>query len=326
VRSKVNAAISCDMMLSTSPMVLGSVAALHNSACSRAGYVIPKEVERRAMEHKLHSAPREDDSTDVGASDASNSTFTSPCCTDSEMQSGEERKEAQRWQMTLNCKPRKQQHCLKGMLLEPMAGKPYGKEEHGTVVFTPAPQLEICKNENTIQLANFPAPPGLCQKARNKPKDKSTPILATECADNSKCNGRPIQRNDTFRAPPGLPSPARRRRTKTVAIESMLATVPADADVSCLPASPNRRTRLAIMDKAKRDGVPVKVEVQHDSVFPAVSLSPALPAKKSLSFFEDVVISLDQSVRKLKPGMPVKKRVNPWLLENPCANVKSTPR
>jgi hypothetical protein len=80
------------------------------------------------------------------------------------------------------------------------------------------------------------------------------------------------------------------------------------------------------MDKAKRDGVPVKVEVQHDSVFPAVPLNPALPAKKRLPFFEDVVISLDQSVRKLKPGMPVKKRVNPWLLESPCANVMSTPR
>eukprot|EP00427_Karlodinium_veneficum_P002152 CAMPEP_0169156962 /NCGR_PEP_ID=MMETSP1015-20121227/54322_1 /TAXON_ID=342587 /ORGANISM="Karlodinium micrum, Strain CCMP2283" /LENGTH=298 /DNA_ID=CAMNT_0009227849 /DNA_START=83 /DNA_END=976 /DNA_ORIENTATION=- len=298
-------------MLSTSPMVLGSGAALHNTACSRAGYVMPKEVERRAMEHKLHSAPREDDSTDVGASDASNSTFTSPCCTDSEMQSCEERKERQHWQMNSNCKARKQHDCLKGTLLELKVGKPYGKEEHGTVVFAPAPQLEMCKNENTIQLANFLAPPGLCQKARNKPKE-SAPILATECADNSKCNGRAMQRNDTFRAPPGLPSPARRRRTKTFAIESMLATVPADADVSCLPSSPNRRTRLAIMDKAKRDGVPVKVEVQHDSVFPAVLLNPALPAKKRLPFFEDVVISLDQNVRKLKPGMPVKKRVNPW--------------
>jgi hypothetical protein len=307
-------------------MVLGRGDALHNIACSRAGYLMPKEVERRAMEHKLHSAPREDDSTDVGASDGSNSTFTSPCCTDSEMQSGEERKERQRWQMNLNFKSRKQQNWAKGTLLEPMVGKPYGKDEHDSVVFTPAPQVEICKTENTIQLANFLAPPGFCHKARNKPKDKSAPILATECADNSKCHGRPIQRNDTFRAPPGLPSPARRRRTKTVAIESMLATVPADADVSCLPSSPNRRTRLAIMDKAKRDGVPVKVEVQHDSVFPAVPLNPALPAKKRLPFFEDVVISLDQSVRKLKPGMPVKKRVNPWLLESPCANVMSTPR
>jgi hypothetical protein len=78
------------------------------------------------------------------------------------------------------------------------------------------------------------------------------------------------------------------------------------------------------MEKAKHDGVPLKVEPQIALDWPTASLNPAVPAKKKLPF--DVASSMDQSVRKLKPGMPVKKRVSPWLVEHPSAANTVTPR
>jgi hypothetical protein len=71
------------------------------------------------------------------------------------------------------------------------------------------------------------------------------------------------------------------------------------------------------MEKAKRDGVPVKVEPPIGKDLVAVPLNPALPAKKRLPFLNDVAHAVNDSVRKLKPGMPLKKRVSSWLLENP---------
>jgi hypothetical protein len=72
------------------------------------------------------------------------------------------------------------------------------------------------------------------------------------------------------------------------------------------------------MEKAKRDCVPVKVELQVDDDFAASQLDPALPAKKKLPFLDDVALTIDEGIRKLKPGMPLKKRVSTWLLEGPC--------
>jgi hypothetical protein len=229
------------------------------------------------MEKKLSSMVGEDDSTDIGSSlsdaDISQSTFNSPCCTDTETENERMRK--------------------------------------------------------VLELARLHKPPGLpspTQKA-SKAKDISPPIFATECPDDSKRNAQPKYRKDSFNAPPGLPSPARRRRTRTaIEFQSMLATMPSpSSEVSCLPSSPNRRARLAIIEKAKRDGLPVKVESQVGHDHATVPLNPALPAKKKLPFLDDLPIS-DQSMRSLKPGVPAKKRVSPWLLQSADSTVKVTPR
>jgi hypothetical protein len=78
------------------------------------------------------------------------------------------------------------------------------------------------------------------------------------------------------------------------------------------------------MEKAKQDGVPLKVEPQIALGLPTASLNPAVPAKKKLPFA--VARSVNQSVRKLKPGTPVKKRVDPWLLEDPSTVNTVAPR
>lgn len=228
------------------------------------------------MEKKLSSTVGEDDSTDIGSSlsdaDMSQSTFNSPCCTDTEMD-------------------KVQRHEV----------------------------LELAKLHK----------PGLPSPTRRSaaPKAISPPIFATECPDNSKRNAQPKYRKDNFHAPPGLPSPARRRRTRNASeCQSMLATMPSPcSEISCLPTSPKRRARVAILEKAKRDGLPVKVESQFDNDFATIPLNPAVPAKKKLPFVDNLASS-GQSMRRLKPGVPVKKHVNPWLLQSADTIVKLTPR
>lgn len=157
-------------------------------------------------------------------------------------------------------------------------------------------------------------------EARNHPM--SMPMLAAESTHASTHSVQPARQEGNFRAPPGLPSPIRRRKTKP-SVQSMLATTPPqDVDVSFLPATPSRRTRAAIIEKAKRDGAPVKVEPSAAIGCTTVSLDPAMPAKKRLPF-RDLGSSINENLRRLKPGMPLKKCVTPWLLEDP---IKLAPR
>jgi hypothetical protein len=80
------------------------------------------------------------------------------------------------------------------------------------------------------------------------------------------------------------------------------------------------------MEKAKRDCVPVKVELQVEDDFVEAPLNPALPAKKNLPFLDDVAHTANDGIRNLKPGTPLKKRVNTWLLEGPSPVSKITAR
>jgi hypothetical protein len=73
------------------------------------------------------------------------------------------------------------------------------------------------------------------------------------------------------------------------------------------------------MEKAKRSGLPLKVQPPSEYGSVDTALDPELPAKKRLLSF-DGVQSVDQSIRKLRLGFPVKKRVSPWLLEEPFPN------
>jgi hypothetical protein len=72
------------------------------------------------------------------------------------------------------------------------------------------------------------------------------------------------------------------------------------------------------MERASRDGLPLKVQPLNVSCFEktASALNPELPAKKRLPRL-DGDTPVEQNIRRVKPGVPVKKRVNAWLLEEP---------
>jgi hypothetical protein len=74
------------------------------------------------------------------------------------------------------------------------------------------------------------------------------------------------------------------------------------------------------MEKARRDGLPLKVQAHNEYAFGKMVLNPELPAKKRLPCFDGakpMKLGLEQNIQKVKPSLPVKKRVNAWLLEEP---------
>jgi len=78
------------------------------------------------------------------------------------------------------------------------------------------------------------------------------------------------------------------------------------------------------MDQAKRDEAPLKVHMEA-GIRAAKNLDPARPAKKK-PILADVALSSTKGFHKLKPGMPVKKRVTPWLLAEPISVLSTVPR
>lgn len=122
---------------------------------------------------------------------------------------------------------------------------------------------------------------------------------------------------------PKLPSPRRSRKPKASSAHSVLATGPENLlSPYVLPPSPTRRVRTAILDKAKNDAAPLKVQMESEVQAKVLQnlLDPTQPVKKRLP-----TDSLD-GFPELTPGMPAKKRVTPWLLEEPARSMPAMPR
>lgn len=161
---------------------------------------------------------------------------------------------------------------------------------------------EPCKPQVMVPKAEFPrAPPGLFSPQRSR-RTKGQSLLSTS---------------------PKLPSPRRNRKPKVPSAHSVLATGPENLLPSnVLPPSPTRRVRSAILDKAKRDAAPLKVQMESQVQARVMQnlLDPMQPVKKRLP-----TDSLD-GFPELTPGMPAKKRVTPWLLEEPARSMPAMPR
>lgn len=125
-----------------------------------------------------------------------------------------------------------------------------------------------------------------------------------------------------FATAPKLPSPRRSRKTT----QAVLATGPENL-ISCpphvLPPSPTRRARTAIINKAKIEQAPLKVYMESKANAEVVNkmLDPSRPLKKKPILPEPV-----QCSQNLTPGMPVKKQVTSWLLEEPIRVFAAAPR
>lgn len=233
------------------------------------------------MKRDMSSVPQVADSTDVGSSmsdaDVSQSTFSSPCCSDNETH---------------------------------ISRKGTNEERSGAVLFTPAPQSRNQDYGKSLSLARAGTLlecQFLAQKSRHP---MPMPTLVTECTPVSKYSIPPRHQEVALAAPPGLLSPMRRRKSKP-SVQSML-----DVDVSFSPATSFQRTRISSMEKARRGVDPLKVEPSFAMGLAKVGLDPFMPAKKRLPFF-DGESSFNDNLRGLKPGMPLKKRVTAWLLTDP---------
>lgn len=107
--------------------------------------------------------------------------------------------------------------------------------------------------------------------------------------------------------------------------QALLATAPqpttALGGVPRPPPSPKRRARAAVMERAREAGAPLKVSMLQDVVTRGRKLDPTFPAKK-----RPILPDALPGLRNLQPGLPVKKRITPWLTAEPARVLPAAPR
>mmetsp|Transcript_34328 Transcript_34328/g.61848 ORF Transcript_34328/g.61848 Transcript_34328/m.61848 type:complete len:441 (-) Transcript_34328:150-1472(-) len=137
-----------------------------------------------------------------------------------------------------------------------------------------------------------------------------------------------------------VPATKRRQRPSTLAADGtsvtsvqfgLYGTTPKVVGMSAVPPSPKspkkraREMRDAVAAKAKREEVPLKVWLC-DSVSTRITgLDPQVPAKKRPVFGETAGPGPAAALRRLEPGMPVKKRVSKFFLEEPLMMSRPPP-
>lgn len=132
------------------------------------------------------------------------------------------------------------------------------------------------------------------------------------------------------------PVKSRPRSPKRRMPQATAAAVMSDAETSeapifgtvpvALPQSPKKRAREALFASAKRDGVPLKVKITGPREAGLRNrLNPALPAKKKPVFAEFAGTEAAVALRRLEPGMPVKKCVPGFLLDEPPRAIRPPP-
>jgi hypothetical protein len=83
--------------------------------------------------------------------------------------------------------------------------------------------------------------------------------------------------------------------------------------------SPKKRAREAVLTKALRDGVALKVRAPAYGTQSIRPMDPLLPVKKR------PILSECSAVNELKADLPAKKKVSSFLLEDPPSMLPSSP-
>lgn len=93
--------------------------------------------------------------------------------------------------------------------------------------------------------------------------------------------------------------------------------------VQTAPCSPKKRARNAMIAKAQKEAVPLKVRLPENSILDPVPLKPFLPAKKRpIPEFQNLTAA---ALQELKPGLPAKKLETPFLMENTLRLLQTPP-
>jgi len=116
--------------------------------------------------------------------------------------------------------------------------------------------------------------------------------------------------------------------------DGLLSTAPCPASDSCtagaaifLPPSPKRRARAAFMEKAKKDGEPLKVSMLQEGMpIRKDGLDLMRPVKKRPILVDGFAGNSAELLKRLQPGVPVKKRITPWLTAEPARMWPAAPR
>mmetsp|Transcript_33676 Transcript_33676/g.61981 ORF Transcript_33676/g.61981 Transcript_33676/m.61981 type:complete len:313 (-) Transcript_33676:210-1148(-) len=132
-----------------------------------------------------------------------------------------------------------------------------------------------------------------------------------------------VRTADPTHAPKSPKSPKRRLREAALTATVMAGELTTRSCQHQLQ-SPKKRVSEDILAIAKRQGAPLKIRVPDELPMP-MTLNPLLPVKKRPPFQELVGSDAIMALRKLEPGMPVKKRVPNFVFEEPPSCIEMPP-
>jgi len=266
------------------------------------GYVLANKTEstlgRNRRRTNSSACQFEEDSTDIGSAtsdaDTSYSALSSPCCTDSEDVDLKSKDIGRSWLRQPHSKANRSSKFA-STHLETIVGTPAGMSEHPPLFNVPLSAECSEADESQAETAKphgFKPPPGLCSPQKSR-RAKFTALLST------------------------APTPSRKQSVLATGAEQLVS------ESHVLPASPNRRARLAAIKQAQLEEAPLKVQMESEInltkfLFMKDLLDPQEPVKKRPIFADSRELSnIDE---------PVKKRVTPWLLAEPeCIAVTVAP-
>lgn len=128
--------------------------------------------------------------------------------------------------------------------------------------------------------------------------------------------GKQRQHEQTLlRRPPGLPSPMSGDLLEQPSAGATSSQGPVNFS-RALPVSPKKRAREALLVKARREAVPLKVRVPVYDGQICKPLDSSLPVKKRPPFSE-LFESITAAAQNLHPENPAKKKLSAFLLEAP---------
>lgn len=128
--------------------------------------------------------------------------------------------------------------------------------------------------------------------------------------------GKQRQNEQTLlRRPPGLPSPMSGDLLEQPSAGATTSQGPVNFS-RALPVSPKKRAREALLVKARREAVPLKVRVPVYDGQICKPLDSSLPVKKRPPFSE-LFESITAAAQNLHPENPAKKKLSAFLLEAP---------
>lgn len=121
----------------------------------------------------------------------------------------------------------------------------------------------------------------------------------------------PLAVKEAVPPPPPVHSPTQPEHTPTM------------QSVQTEPNSPKKRARMAVIAKARKEAIPLKVRLPKYSMLGTVPLNPSLPAKKRpIPEFASLTA---MALQELKPGLPAKKRETFFLTEDTLRFLQTPP-
>jgi hypothetical protein len=163
----------------------------------------------------------------------------------------------------------------------------------------------------------LPVPPASCvDDSSQSSEDEAAPCTGQLFPDAPRCTGEPP--DEKASAP----------LTGPLISQALLSTAPQPRKGQQAIAPIPTAAHDILVQKAIHCGAPIKVSMSTACrTFRNPALDPSMPAKKR-PILSDAALGaqVQDHLRSLERGVPVKKRINPWLIAEPLTVLPAAPR